>query len=232
MSIAAASAVLDIRDPSLTVAERHVLLIYAVRARDEADQGAPLEAWPTAVRLAQETGLTREHVQRCRTVLANRNLIRPTGRKRGRSDVYQVNLRLIRHLCADITPSCDVTSQSSVMSHHTERKGIEQGKEQPPIAPQDDPDFLRFYERYPRHTAKGAALRAWAKAVKLADPEVIIAGAERYRDDPNRDDSFTAYPATWLNAGRWDDDPLPRRIGRGGPFKEANTDHWASGGEF
>jgi hypothetical protein len=33
----------------------------------------------------------------------------------------------------------------------------------------------------------------------------------RYRNDPNREPEFTAHPATWLNAGRWDDDPLPPR---------------------
>lgn len=34
---------------------------------------------------------------------------------------------------------------------------------------------------------------------------------ERYRDDPNRDDGYTAHPTTWLNRDGWDDDPLPAR---------------------
>ena len=34
----------------------------------------------------------------------------------------------------------------------------------------------------------------------------------RYADDPNRVEAFTAHPTTWLNAGRWNDEPLPERI--------------------
>ena len=49
-------------------------------------------------------------------------------------------------------------------------------------------------------------------AIKEAEIGLILAGAERYRDDPNRVDTFTAHPATWLNSGRWNDAPLPQRI--------------------
>lgn len=226
MSIKAAAAVLDVRDEALTVAERYVLLIYAVRAREDSDPRMPLMAWPTAVRLAEETGLTREHVQRCRAILTERGLIQRTGMKKGRSDVYQLDLSVILAL-----GKCDVTSHRPVMSHHTERTGKEQGKEQPPKAPTEPHGFREFYETYPRHVAKGAALRAWAKAVKKTEPEVIIAGAKRYAEDPSRDQSFTAYPATWLNQERWDDDPLPPRRG-GQAFRDTNQDHWHAGGTF
>jgi hypothetical protein len=62
---------------------------------------------------------------------------------------------------------------------------------------------------------KQAAERAFAKACKVAEQSVIIAGAARYADDPNRVDAFTAHPTTWLNAGRWNDEPLPERIKTG-----------------
>jgi hypothetical protein len=39
-----------------------------------------------------------------------------------------------------------------------------------------------------------------------------VAGAARYRDDPNREKRFTKLPATWLRAGCWEDDPLPSRL--------------------
>lgn len=71
--------------------------------------------------------------------------------------------------------------------------------------------FDRFWAVYPRHEAKAKALAAFRKALKVVDAESVIAAAERYRDDPNRDPQFTAHPATWLNAGRWDDEPLPSR---------------------
>jgi hypothetical protein len=72
-------------------------------------------------------------------------------------------------------------------------------------------EFDAFYAAFPLHVGKAAAKKAWDKAVTKADPQRIIEGAQRYRVDPNRDPSFTAHPSTWLNAGRWDDEPLPPR---------------------
>lgn len=80
----------------------------------------------------------------------------------------------------------------------------------------DDPDFERFWSAYPRKAAKGSARRAWSKAVKIADPEEIIDAAGRYSGDPNREPSFTAHPATWLNGERWLDPDLPTRETRSG----------------
>lgn len=72
--------------------------------------------------------------------------------------------------------------------------------------------FDRFWDAYPRATAKGDARKAWPAAVKAAGSiDMIVAGAERYRDDPNRDDRFTAHASTWLRAERWGDPPLPAR---------------------
>lgn len=95
-----------------------------------------------------------------------------------------------------------------------ERKGRDQGKEGKGNAPALLDEFDRFWQTYPRHEAKGEARKAWAKAVKVAPPEVIIAGAQRYADDPNRDPAFTAHPATWLNRERWLDEPLPTRANK------------------
>jgi hypothetical protein len=74
-----------------------------------------------------------------------------------------------------------------------------------------DVTFDDFWSAYPRKAGKGAAKTAWTKAVSKASAAHIIAAAERYRDDPNREDGFTAHAATWLNGERWDDDPLPSR---------------------
>lgn len=66
--------------------------------------------------------------------------------------------------------------------------------------------FDEFWSTYPLRKAKQAALKAWAKAVKRTTPDVIIAAAARYRDDPQRKPDYTAHPASWLNAGRWEDE--------------------------
>jgi hypothetical protein len=73
----------------------------------------------------------------------------------------------------------------------------------------DDPAFARFWAAYPRKVGKGEARKAWAKVVKSGvDPALVIAGAERYRDDPMRrrkDIEYTKHPGPWLNAERWTD---------------------------
>ena len=71
--------------------------------------------------------------------------------------------------------------------------------------------FDEFWQHYPRKQGKGAARTAWTKAIAKADAATIIAAAAAYRDDPNREDGFTAHAATWLNQERWDDEPLPSR---------------------
>ncbi|MFJ4168350.1 helix-turn-helix domain-containing protein [Paenarthrobacter sp. NPDC089714] len=78
-------------------------------------------------------------------------------------------------------------------------------------------DFEAFWKVYPRKTAKASALKAWKAALKSATPEEIVVGARRYAEDPNRSPQYTAYPATWLNGGRWEDEDLPARGSQSGP---------------
>lgn len=73
------------------------------------------------------------------------------------------------------------------------------------------PSFEAFWADYPRKGGKKAAYAAFQKARKTATVQQICSGAARYAADPNRDDAYTALPATWLNRGSWDDDPLPDR---------------------
>lgn len=71
--------------------------------------------------------------------------------------------------------------------------------------------FDEFWRVYPLRKAKGAAKTAWAKALKRATPDRIIAGAIEYASDPNRDQDYTKHPATWLNGDCWDDEPAPSK---------------------
>lgn len=79
--------------------------------------------------------------------------------------------------------------------------------------------FDRFWLAYPRKKAKGAALKAWGTlAPDAALVEAICAAVERqsrslrWRSEPQ----FIPYPATWLRARQWEDepDPLPLTTGK------------------
>lgn len=84
-----------------------------------------------------------------------------------------------------------------------------------------DPDWSAFWDSYPRKVGKGQARKAWKTALTKAAPADIIAGAQRYRDDPGRDPKFTAHPSTWLNGERWTDQAAVAR-----PATDAATGWW------
>lgn len=73
-------------------------------------------------------------------------------------------------------------------------------------------DFESFWSVYPRKSGKLKAQIAFKKALRLVSLDDLIAGAKRYANDPNRSPSFTAEASSWLNAGRWDDEPLAPRV--------------------
>lgn len=97
----------------------------------------------------------------------------------------------------------------------------------PPVAaslPQRQPvGFEAFWATYPRREGRRAACKAWDVAITRAPWDVIVAGARRYADDPNRDPQFTAHPTTWLNQDRWEDDPQPPRNGAAPPGRMQGT---------
>lgn len=67
-------------------------------------------------------------------------------------------------------------------------------------------DFEKAWAVYPLKRDKKAAWKAWGKAIKEADLEVMMAAIVRYRDDKDRDPHFTKHFSTWLNAGAWEDE--------------------------
>jgi hypothetical protein len=73
------------------------------------------------------------------------------------------------------------------------------------------PRFDDFWASYPRRRDRRKAEKAFANALKRADADTIIAGADRYAYDPNRAEQFTKYAEGWLNGDGWLDEPLPTR---------------------
>jgi hypothetical protein len=67
-------------------------------------------------------------------------------------------------------------------------------------------DFEQFYTAYPRHVAKMAAEKAYAKARQQATAAEILAGLEKQKSNFPADPKFIPHPATWLSHGRWLDE--------------------------
>jgi uncharacterized protein YdaU (DUF1376 family) len=84
----------------------------------------------------------------------------------------------------------------------------------PPAADGWPPDcFDQWYAAFPRHVGKDDARRSFDKLRKSGKtpwPE-LLAATERFarhlRQNPPEDPKFIPHPATWLNKGRWADEP-------------------------
>lgn len=98
------------------------------------------------------------------------------------------------------------TNAEQSLNHKEEDKEEEEDKD---INKKDL--FVSFWNEYPIKVGKGAAIKAFEKAIRTTDADIIIRGARRYKLDPNRVQGYTAHASTWLNAQRWLDEPLPMR---------------------
>jgi len=195
----------------LPTSEKMVLLVIADHASDEGDN-----AWPSQQTIANRASLTIRTVQRCVNQLVADGWLKMDKGKGGsincrddrRPHLYRINLGKIRgdivtgrkgrgdnNDANEATSATDTRRHLRPMNHSLE----------PSI---DTSLFEEFWKIYPRKTAKGSARKAWEK---IKDPESVMAGAQRFASDPNRDPSFTPHPATWLNGERWLDEPLPPR---------------------
>ena len=207
----------EIWKTKLPTSEKMVLLVIADHASDDGT-----EAWPSQRLIAEKASLTIRTVQRCINNLQAQGWLHMDKRAGGslncrddrRPNKYTIHLGKLRgetmsprkqrgeiEVMDEATLAPATGRLSRPMNHPVE----------PPLeTPTDSPSFEDFYKIYPRKTAKGAAQRAWDK-LPPEDRQKAVEGALRYANDPNRDPSFTAYPATWLNAQRWLDEPLPPR---------------------
>lgn len=66
-------------------------------------------------------------------------------------------------------------------------------------------DFDTFWAAYPNKKGKGDARKAFAKAIKLATLETMLAAIHTYKLKKPEWQHF-AHPGTWLRQERWDDE--------------------------
>lgn len=114
----------------------------------------------------------------------------------------------------------------------------------PPIAPQGGQDgdvppaFAQFWQAYPKKTGKKAALKAWKNAKDKPVLPALLAALEKQKTWAQwlRDGGqYIPNPATWLNQGRWNDEPpesharaSPGRVGFGRYEERGDRDYGQS----
>lgn len=117
-----------------------------------------------------------------------------------------------------VSPKCPDECPDNVPLHEGQNGGLEKRrvekskKEEIPL-----PLFETWWSTYPKRTAKKQAEKAYAKAVdeiarrELLDGEtaerwLLNATRQRLRDIEKNGPGFVKHPATWLNAGCYDDE--------------------------
>lgn len=175
------------------------------------DAGLPLEAAMTAARLHEETmastlptapSKAAERTRRWRERKASQDV----------TDRHETSHGDVSDAAPLPLPSSPQTPQQP-----TPTPGVRLPARKGPSKVDLARGFLAFWQAYPRKVGKDAAAKAFAKAmgrITEDDPlAVILAGIERALPGWT-DPDFTPHPATWLNAGRWDDEPPPIRENR------------------
>lgn len=75
-----------------------------------------------------------------------------------------------------------------------------------------DDDFARFWRAYPHRVGKGDAMKAWKALKPTAElVDVMLSALVWQVNQPSwvKDGGkFVPYPATWLRARRWEDEPF------------------------
>ena len=211
-------------DIDLPTSEKMVLLVIADHADDEGTN-----SWPSMATIARKASISPRQAQRLIKSLADSGLLsvedQAGGHREMRDDrrpnrytvilggATRVTSRRVER--GDIEAPRGDTHDVNGVTPMSPKPSLEPSL----IEPSKDIDHRRaitehfqiFWDTYPRKVGKAAAEKAFKKIAANVDPSVIIDGALRYATDPNRDDEFTAHPTTWLNAGRWEDEPLPSR---------------------
>lgn len=86
---------------------------------------------------------------------------------------------------------------------------------------EDDSGWLRFWDKYPHRRSKKDARKAWADISPSPElvERILAALTWQIADWENKADWYTPpYPASWLRAERWEDEP-PRQ-------KPTSKDPW------
>jgi hypothetical protein len=179
--------------------------VYAVLAR-YADSKT-LQAWPSRATIAGQSGCSIRTVDAAIDELVGYGAVEKE--RRVENNHYTSSMYVIRRAPRGSAKIALGSAKNDTrVVQKTAHRTITNELEPTNYINADIKAFDTFWESYPKKADKRAAQKAFVKAVKRAEAETIIDGAQRYADDPNRKPEFTKYPATWLNADAWANEPM------------------------
>jgi hypothetical protein len=177
-------------------------------------------SWPSIATLAMYANSSTRTVQRCIQSLADAGFI--TVEQNAGGTMHTRNDRRPNHYVIH-RPKNGVTPMSP-----RDNNGVTSDAQRGDIAMSPEPSlnhpkpslaqlplsvstsFDAFWEIWPRRVGKGAARKAYDRALKRATIDEIHEGARRvaalWKTMPPADRQFVPYPERWLNADRWADE--------------------------
>lgn len=186
------------------------------------------ECYPLQTTLADDLGVTdrtiRDHIAR----LVKAGHVEKLKRRRRDSIVYRIHVRPTesrpeqsrRSKNQDRNGGAVKTGRAApeTFKHTNELKRSNELAQCEAAKPGYSMQFLKWWEAYPRKVAKAAAAAAFERAVRVIGKqqdlsatqscEWLLGQTQAFRvSDKGRSGKFCPYPATWLNQGRYDDDP-------------------------
>ncbi len=173
-----------------------------------------LTAFPSRETLAKRANCHVKTIDRAIAELVEIGALTKQQRKNG--DEYSSNLYTIRRVPPQMSPPRD-TGVAGVgtpvgLPRDTGVPLTRTTELEPVNKNQLTNEFEIFWSIYPRRTGKQAAKASFEKAVKAVGLDKVMDGVRALANDPNLPaEQFIPNPATWLNQGRWDDDPYPAK---------------------
>jgi hypothetical protein len=185
-------------------------------ANHQGDQGA----WPSIETLARYANSSERSVMRdiqelekLGELIVERNAA--PVRSQYRPNLYWVNVSGVSDSAAGVTKNDSGVTDEVVRGDTVVTLNVINPKENlKEIYPQNEfgEEFEKFWNLYPRKTEKVAAKKAFIKACKEYGFDVIYQGVVQLSRDPNLPPkTYIPYPASWLNAGGWTNEPYPER---------------------
>lgn len=209
MSHAAVNWAMSVK--GLSPAQKIVLIHLA--DRHNPDNGC----FPSQSRLAADCEMSRATLNRHLNALEESGLIRREQRYAEdgsqRSTLYHLKMR--HPLSQNETPPVSAVRHPLSQNETHNQVRLTSKKNQYTSS------FDEWWQIYPRKVGKGAARRAYEKAIKTTDPASLISAAKRYAHErKGEDQKYTAHPATWLNQERWADEAPATNVVSMGAFGE------------
>ena len=192
--------------------KKAILMYMADKASDDGS-GIWVSKGNMAADLEMSSRAVRIHIK---DMLAM-NILKVTGQKECRNGYtidYQINLEIVSKLPSTRPPLNDVHPYHGMTFSPTPAHGSPKPSKEPSNEPiilvrsidEVVEQFDKFWEKYPRKTAKVPARRAFPRALQKISFEELMEKLDYFIDvHKHTKKQFLPHASTWLNQERWHD---------------------------